>query len=91
VIHALITLVWCAGCVLAGAPWPFYFWVPAFYIGREIAQSEYRYIQAHGGKRANCPWWCGFVPSAWTLKSLLDWALPLAVSLAALGAKFVWL
>ena len=79
-IHALITLVFCATCLFLGLPWPLFFWLAAFYLGREVAQSEYRYIEAHGGKRENCPWWCGLVPSAWTLKSLLDCLLPLAVS-----------
>ena len=79
-IHALTAAVWCLGCVLLGAPWPVLFWPSAFYLGREVAQAEYRYIEAHGGKRADCPWWCGLVPSAWTLKGLLDFLLPLAVS-----------
>lgn len=88
-IHALITLVWCLGCVLLGAPWAMLFWAPAFYLGREIAQAEYRYIESHGGKRKDCPWWCGFVPSAWTLKGLLDFLLPLAAALAAVAGNAV--
>ncbi len=79
-VHTIITLVWCAGCVFMGAPAPFLFWPVAFYLGREHAQAEYRYIEAHGGHRADCPWWCGFAPSAWTLKGLLDFLLPLAVA-----------
>lgn len=57
------------------------FLVAALFAGRELAQAEYRYIKAHGGKRANCPWWCGFAPSAWDIKSLLDWLLPLATAI----------
>jgi len=76
-IHGLITLAWCIGCVLLGAPCACFFWPAAFYLGREHAQAEYRYIKAHGGKRADCPWWMGFAPSAWDLKSLEDWLLPL--------------
>ena len=86
-IHALISLGFCALLLLAGAPWPCLFWPAAFYLGREVAQAEYRWIEAHGGKRANCPWWCGFLPGAWNAKSLLDWLLPLAASLACLLAK----
>ena len=78
--HALVTIIFCASCLFLGLPWPFFFWPAAFYAGREHAQAEYRYIEAHGGKRADCPWWCGFAPSAWTAKSLLDFLLPLAVS-----------
>jgi hypothetical protein len=48
-----------------------------FFIGREHAQAEYRVIQKfYGGKRANMPWWGGFDPKAWDLKSMLDWLLP---------------
>ncbi len=79
-IHALLTLVWCAGCCLLGAPWPFLFWPVAFYMGREHAQAEYRYIEAHGGHRADCPWRCGFAPSAWTWKGLSDWVCPLVAA-----------
>ena len=81
-IHALITFVICGTMLLFNLPWIALFWPPFFYLGREIAQAEYRYIEAHGGKRANCPSWCGFIPSAWTLKGLLDWALPMLVSSA---------
>lgn len=89
-IHALIALAFCVPCLLLHAPWPLFFWPAAFYFGREHAQAEYRYIQSHGGKRANCPWWCGFAPSAWTLKSLLDCLLPFAAVLCcALAALFL--
>lgn len=48
-----------------------------FFIGREIAQAEYRWIAAYGaGKRANMPWWGGLDPAAWTAKSVIDVALP---------------
>lgn len=52
-----------------------------FFLGREIAQAEYRYIQANGGKRYDCPWYCGMIPSAWTLKSVLDWLLPMIIAI----------
>lgn len=82
-VHAVIVAVWCIACLALGLPWPFYFWPAASYVGREVAQAEHRYIGSHGGKRSLCPWWCGFAPSAWTLKGLLDFLLPLAVSIAA--------
>ena len=88
-IHALITAAWCTLCILFNLPLATLFIPSAFYLGREIAQAEYRYIEAHGRKRANCPWWCGFVPEAWTLKSLLDWILPLGVALGALLLAFL--
>lgn len=90
-IHAAITALWCLVCIALGLPLPCLFWFPAFYIGREHAQAEYRHIKAHGGKRENCPWWCGLAPSAWTLKGLLDFLLPFAVSMGALVVQtFFW-
>ena len=71
--HCLITL---AACIVGLG-----FYAAAFFIGREHAQAEYRYIEANGGTRSACPWYCGFLPSAWTVKGLLDWILPLAVAI----------
>ena len=76
-IHGFLTLAWCVLCALLHLPWPFFFWPAAFYIGREFAQAEARYMRARDLNRAKAPWWMGFAPSAWTLKSLEDWLLPL--------------
>jgi hypothetical protein len=72
---------------------PFGWWLGAlfaigYYLGREMAQAEYRLIQKHyGGKRANMPWWGAFQRRAWDVKSILDWALPsLAVIIVAIVA-----
>ena len=90
-IHAVITAVWCIACIVLGLPWPVLFWPSAFYMGREEAQAEQRYIDTHGGHRDRCPWWCGLLPEAWTLKGLLDFLLPLAVSIAsAVFSTFVF-
>ena len=81
-IHALITSIWCLPCLLLGLPWPVFFWPAALYAGREEAQAEQRYIDTHGGHRDRCPWYCGFLPESWAAKGLLDFLLPLTVSLA---------
>ncbi len=48
-----------------------------WFIAREHAQAEYRWIAQFGaGKRANMPWWGGFDWRAWNLPSLLDWLVP---------------
>lgn len=86
-IHALIALVWCGA----------FFFLPkdifltavgmiaGFYVGREVAQAEYRYIEAYcKGKRANMPTFAVFSPKAWTLKGILDWLLPCIVVVAAI-------
>lgn len=79
-VHVLITFGFIGMVICFHLPEWCIWLAPGFFIGRELAQAEYRYIKTHGGKRANCPWYCGFLPSAWTLKSLLDWVLPLIVS-----------
>jgi hypothetical protein len=81
--HAVITALWCIACIALGLPWPVLFWPAAFYLGREIAQAEQRYIDTHGGHREKCPWYCGLLPQSWTLKGLLDFLLPAAVSMTA--------
>jgi hypothetical protein len=54
--------------------------VPActFYMGREIAQAEYRWIEHYGfGRRANMPWYGAFDPRVWhKAHSWIDWLGP---------------
>ena len=55
----------------------------ALFIGRELAQAEYRWIERYGeGHRANLPWWGVFDPRIWDLHSLSGWAVPLTVVIA---------
>lgn len=61
-----------------------------FFLGREVAQAEYRYIEKYGGKRDAVPWWCAIYPEAWTVKAVLDWVGPLVVALTNL-ATHLWL
>lgn len=88
-IHTIIALALQLICVLLTSDW----WLGAaigasFYIGREIAQAEYRIIYTHyGRKRANAPWWCGFDRRAWTVKGLLDWLVPAAAVFALAYAQ----
>jgi hypothetical protein len=59
----------------------------AFFIGREITQAEYRWIEAYGsGLRANMPWWGAFDRRVWNAKSLVDFVAP-AAACAALAWK----
>lgn len=51
-----------------------------FFVGREIAQAEYRGIVAfYGGKRENAPWHVGLQSRCWDSKSLMDVVLPSTV------------
>lgn len=89
-IHAVVTLFLCVGAVFLKLNWVAMAIPVAFYVGREIAQAEYRYIEKHGGTREKCPWYCGLVPEAWTVKSALDCLLPAAVAIIAMVAvKFL--
>lgn len=88
-IHAALAAVTCVICILIGLPWPACLWPAAFYMGRELAQAEYRYIEAHGKKRANCPWYCGIFLSAWTWKSFFDFVLPWVVGIVG-AVLSVW-
>lgn len=78
IIHAFVTLSFC----LIGLGWA----AVAFYVGRELAQAEYRYIKAHGGKRSDSPWYCGVLYEAWTPKGVLDWLLPVVIATIYEGA-----
>jgi len=90
-IHGIISACFCLLFIAIGLPWPCLFWPTAFYIGREVAQAEERWLKANNLKRSLAPWWCGFKPEAWNAKGILDWLLPLFVSLAALlGQSVLW-
>lgn len=71
-VQALIGLStknWWAGAAIA----------TGYFLGREFAQAEYRWIEQFGsGLRANLPWWGAFDPKVWTtLDQLTDWLGPL--------------
>ena len=70
-IHGLIAAVFVALVVLFNAPWAVCFYPAFFYLGREHAQAEYRYIEEYcGRKRANMPTFAGFYAKAWNIKSM---------------------
>lgn len=79
-IQALVGLTtgnWWAGAAFGAA----------FFMGREIAQAEYRWINTYGrGLRANMPWWGPFDRRVWTkADQWLDWIMPL-VAVCIMGA-----
>lgn len=62
-----------------------------FFIGRELTQAEYRWIDQFGqGKRANLPDWGMFDRRVWThIDSWMDWILPtISVSIVAVLDQF---
>ena len=60
-LHALITLLIGVGLFPLNLHREGMLMVALFYLGREHAQAEYRWIaQLGNGKRANMPWWGGF-------------------------------
>jgi len=81
IVVARVTGNWWAGAALASA----------YFVGREVAQAEYRWIESYGhGLRANMPWWGPFDPRVWrTLDQWVDWLGPLTSTclLAALAGR----
>ncbi|MDP3549414.1 MAG: hypothetical protein Q8R81_03350 [Novosphingobium sp.] len=81
--HALVALViqaivglttrnWWAGAALACG----------YFIGREVSQAEYRWIEQFGqGLRANMPWWGVFDARVWdNADRWADWIGPILVT-----------
>lgn len=64
----LTTRKWWAGACLTSG----------YFLGREIAQAEYRWIEEFGdGLRINLPWWGAADPRVWsTADQLADWLGP---------------
>ena len=85
-IHSLITIAVCVVIALSGLPYWMCMMPAVWYMGREYSQAEYRYIEAYCyRKRENMPWYAPFLACSWTVKGMLDWILPLLVSVAAMG------
>ncbi len=70
-IHGTITAGFCLLFIATGLPWPCLFCPAAFYLGREVAQAEDRWLKARNLKRSLAPWWCGFAQES---SSALDGA-----------------
>ena len=71
-IVGLLTGNWWAGAALGSA----------YFIGREVAQAEYRWIEQFGaGLRANMPWWGRLDRRVWPkLDQWLDWIGPVVAT-----------
>lgn len=74
ILIGLLTGKWWAGGALP----------TGYFIGREMAQAEYRWIEQLGtGLRADMPWNAAFDPRVWrTADQTADWLGPLIVTLA---------
>ena len=58
------------------------FMAVVFFLGREITQAEYKWIERYGfGKRANMPWYGSLDPSVWDVHSFW-WNLILPILVA---------
>jgi hypothetical protein len=73
-IIGLLTGKWWAGGALPSG----------YFMGRELAQAEYRWIEQLGtGLRADMPWNAAFDPRVWqTADQFADWAGPVLVTAA---------
>lgn len=78
--HAAIALVMQVVIgLLTGNLWVGAAFGAAFFIGREHAQAEERYIEANGGSRYHtpvAPEWAVFNLRWWDRDALLDWITP---------------
>lgn len=78
--HTVIALVMQAVIgLLTGNWWTGAAFGAAFFMGREHAQAEERYISANGGHRYStpkAPEWAVFNLKYWNTDSLLDWIVP---------------
>lgn len=83
-MHAIITLLTGVFFYQLDLRLEGFMFMASFYIGREHAQAEYRWIESFGyGKRRNMPWWGGFDYRVWNAGSLLDWVMPILVFFVA--------
>lgn len=72
IVTGLVTRNWWTGGLIACA----------YFVGREVAQAEYRWIEQFGeGLRANAPWWAPFDRRVWTnADQIADWLGPLVAT-----------
>ena len=81
-IHAILAIIFCIIVLALRLPAFVALFPSVFYISREFAQAEYRYILKYcGGSFANMPTFAGFYPEIWNVKSILDFVLPTVVSI----------
>lgn len=68
----LITRNWWSGAAVASG----------YFVGREVAQAEYRWIEQFGdGLRANMPWNAVFDPRVWqNADQIADWLGPVVTT-----------
>jgi hypothetical protein len=88
-LHSITVLIaFAIGCVF-GYPVVFTLCSVWFFIGREIAQAEYRWIEHYGkGKRANMHWYAPLDLRLWDAHSWWwNLALPIIIGLVLLVFK----
>jgi len=81
--HFIITFCTCLVVFFLNLSTGVYLTPLFFFLGRELAQAEYRYIEQYGkGLRANLPWYGSLLPKVWDFHSFFwNLILPVLVSL----------
>lgn len=65
--------------------------VGGFWMGREHAQTESRYLKANKTNRASSPWYMGFIPQYWTKDAFInDMTLPFLASLVIYAIYYIY-
>ena len=88
-LHSIIVIVAFAIGYAFGYPVEFTLCSVWFFIGREIAQAEYRWIEKYGnGKRANMHWYAPLDLSLWNVHSWWwNLGLPIVIGLVLIVFK----
>jgi TRAP-type mannitol/chloroaromatic compound transport system permease large subunit len=87
-LHAIAVLIAMIVGYLIGYPILFTLCAVWFFIGREIAQAEYRWIEHYGnGKRANMKWYAILEPRSWNVHS---WFWNLLLPILVLLGVILW-
>lgn len=81
-LHPLATLIAAGTGYLLGYPLMFSVAAMWFFIGRELAQAEYKWIERFGdGKRANMPFFAPLEPRIWDSHSFFyNLLLPIIIT-----------
>lgn len=82
--HAITVIIAAMIGFLVGYPFFASLLATSFFIGRELTQAEYKWIERYGnGRRANMPWWGALDHRVWDFHSWF-WNLTLPILVTAI-------
>lgn len=89
--HALLSAIFTLlgfilGDIHAGATFSI-----GYFTAREMAQSEYRWIEKNGGLRSAMPWYIPFLPRSYDAHSVMDMVAPAVVVVGMCLIHWYWM